>query len=144
MSSGLLTDNAKFAGGDDGDTDYQDGSFGNHALSTMSETEKGWDGSIMKYVPHALRGLKPVTNEPWARDEAVYRKNDGMDEVSEARPPACLPPPPTPATVPPPHYPCHPAAASLRGCCRHRSRHPPLIQKPHSASCLRCPTRWVT
>jgi len=75
--------NAKFAGGDDGDTDYQDGSFGNHALSTMSETEKGWDGSIMKYVPHALRGLKPVTNEPWARDEAVYRKNDGMDEVPD-------------------------------------------------------------
>jgi hypothetical protein len=36
---------------------------------------------MMRYVPYALRGLKPVTNEPWARDEAIYRKNDGMDDT---------------------------------------------------------------
>ena len=26
----------------------------------------------MRSRPAALRGLKPVTNEPWAEDEAVY------------------------------------------------------------------------
>jgi hypothetical protein len=26
-------------------------------------------------VPHSLKGIKPVTNEPWARDEAVYNQS---------------------------------------------------------------------
>jgi len=75
--------NAKFAGGDDGETEYQDGSFGNHAITVQRDDEKHWDSSTMRYVPYALRGLKPVTNEPWARDEAVYRAQDGMDEVPD-------------------------------------------------------------
>ena len=56
----------------------------------MTQQEKNWDGSTMRYVPYALRGLKPVTNEPWARDEAVYRRNDG----------ACRP---YQSSSPPPH-----------------------------------------
>ena len=79
----VRADNAKFAGGDDGETEHQDGTFGNHATITMTDKEKNWDDSIMHYVPHSLRGLKPVTNEPWARDEAVYRKSDGMDEIPD-------------------------------------------------------------
>ena len=37
--------------------------------------QAGWDSSVWKYVPHALKGIKPVTNEPWARDEAVYNES---------------------------------------------------------------------
>ena len=66
------------------DEAYVDGTFGARAqLSQMSEGEKNWDGTTMRYVPYALRGLKPVTNEPWARDEAVYRKDDGMSEIPD-------------------------------------------------------------
>ena len=39
---------------------------------TVSREEAGWDSSTWRYVPHSLKGIKPVTNEPWARDEAVY------------------------------------------------------------------------
>ena len=57
-----------------------------HALKTMCSSrlsclfaplcaQAGWDSSVWKYVPHALKGIKPVTNEPWARDEAVYNES---------------------------------------------------------------------
>uniref|UniRef100_A0A7S2JFS5 Uncharacterized protein n=1 Tax=Haptolina brevifila TaxID=156173 RepID=A0A7S2JFS5_9EUKA len=62
---------------------YIDGTFGASVAITQTEQEKNWDSSIMKYVPYSLRGLKPVTNEPWARDEAVYRRADGMDEIAD-------------------------------------------------------------
>ena len=26
-------------------------------------------------MPHSLKGIKPITNEPWARDEAVYNES---------------------------------------------------------------------
>ena len=42
---------------------------------TVSKEESGWDSSTWKYVPHSLKGIKPVTNEPWARDEAVYHES---------------------------------------------------------------------
>ena len=38
----------------------------------------------MRPVPHALKGIKPVNNEPWARDEAVYnnsRNSVNRDDV---------------------------------------------------------------
>lgn len=34
---------------------------------------KPWDGSVWMYVPPALKGLKPVTPEPWARDGEAYK-----------------------------------------------------------------------
>ena len=37
--------------------------------------EANWDSSVWKYVPHSLKGIKPVTNEPWARDESVYNES---------------------------------------------------------------------
>lgn len=36
-----------------------------------------WDSTTWMYVPPALRGLKPVTNEPWARDAEA---NIGLEE----------------------------------------------------------------
>jgi len=37
---------------------------------------KGWDGSVWMYTPPALKGCKPITPEPWARDASAYE--DGM------------------------------------------------------------------
>ena len=37
----------------------------------------GWDSSVHKATPPQLKGMKPVTPEPWARDAAVYEA--GMD-----------------------------------------------------------------
>jgi hypothetical protein len=33
-----------------------------------------WDNTALRARPAALVGLKPVTREPWAQDEAVYNK----------------------------------------------------------------------
>ena len=33
-----------------------------------------WDGSTWMSVPSALKGLKPVTPEPWAKDSDAYAK----------------------------------------------------------------------
>lgn len=41
----------------------------------------GWDVSPARATPYALRGVKPVTNEPWARDEAINRPGDESDIV---------------------------------------------------------------
>ena len=52
----------------------------------MRPDEAGWDSSTWKYVPHSLKGIKPVTNEPWARDEQVYnnsRNSVNRDESGE-------------------------------------------------------------
>lgn len=43
-----------------------------------------WDSTPHRYTPPALRGLKPVTREPWDRDEAVYRQlTDSMRGARE-------------------------------------------------------------
>lgn len=31
-----------------------------------------WDPSVWRYTPPALRGVKPVTPEPWAKDEELF------------------------------------------------------------------------
>jgi hypothetical protein len=36
------------------------------------ESKPAWNSSPMRHAPAALRGLKPVTPEPWASDEAIY------------------------------------------------------------------------
>ena len=40
-----------------------------------------WDSSSRMYVPPALRGLKPVTHEPWARDQKVYLKGADHEDM---------------------------------------------------------------
>ena len=37
-----------------------------------------WDSSPLRVVPHSLRGSKPVTDEPWARDEALSKAKEEM------------------------------------------------------------------
>ena len=44
-----------------------------------------WDESPWRYIPHALRGIKPVTREPWAHDEAVYNINTTRDTTDDER-----------------------------------------------------------
>ena len=39
---------------------------------------KEWDSTQWKYVPPSLRGLRPVTNEPWARDAEVNETTEVM------------------------------------------------------------------
>ena len=36
------------------------------------EIRPAWNATPMRHAPAALKGLKPVTPEPWAADEAVY------------------------------------------------------------------------
>lgn len=43
-----------------------------------------WDTSTWMYVPSSLKGLKPSTSEPWARDGDVY--SGGMSKYGAARP----------------------------------------------------------
>lgn len=42
--------------------------------------EGDWDPSVQKTRPPMLRGLKPMTMEPWAKDEAFYQKKTGSYE----------------------------------------------------------------
>lgn len=49
-----------------------------------------WDGSPMRYIPAALKGLRPATREPWSTDEELYHKAldrrpsraDGSDDTA--------------------------------------------------------------
>ena len=38
---------------------------------TMREERlhKNWDDTTWRYTPHVLKGIRPLTKEPWARDE---------------------------------------------------------------------------
>ena len=44
-----------------------------------------WDPSPMRHTPHVLRGIKPVTAEPWAMDEAIYNEDTLRDTTDEER-----------------------------------------------------------
>ena len=69
--------NAKFSNHEiDEKGGYVDGTFGARKNQrALTEEEGEWDSTTWRYVPHALKGIKPVTNEPWARDEAVYNES---------------------------------------------------------------------
>ena len=41
--------------------------------STPRRSSEGWDSSPFRPTPHALRGVKPVTPEPWAHDQQVVK-----------------------------------------------------------------------
>jgi len=45
-----------------------------------------WDGSPLRHAPHVLRGMKPVTREPWAFDEQVYNEDTTRDTTDDALP----------------------------------------------------------
>ena len=38
----------------------------------ISPARPAWNSTPMRHAPSALKGLKPVTPEPWAADEATY------------------------------------------------------------------------
>ena len=38
-----------------------------------------WDPTPWRYVPPALRGVKPVTSEPWANDLEVYQRRQSKE-----------------------------------------------------------------
>lgn len=44
-----------------------------------------WDSSVRRYCPHILRGINPVTREPWAVDEQFYNRNSTRDTTLDAR-----------------------------------------------------------
>ena len=46
-----------------------------------------WDSSTWHYTPPALKGCRPVTPEPWARDSAAYSKGLSPGRVSIDAPP---------------------------------------------------------
>ena len=44
-----------------------------------------WDSSPLRHCPHVLRGISPVTREPWAVDEQIYNKNTTRDTTLDER-----------------------------------------------------------
>ena len=44
------------------------------------QLEKGWNGTPMRTRPAELRGIRPITREPWAIDEEFYQKKTGSFE----------------------------------------------------------------
>ena len=45
---------------------------GEEDAAAVATGRPGWDSSQYRYIPPALKGCKPVTPEPWAKDEANY------------------------------------------------------------------------
>ena len=44
-----------------------------------------WDGSSFRPCPFVLRGIRPVTREPWVYDEKVYNRNTTRDTTDDER-----------------------------------------------------------
>ena len=44
-----------------------------------------WDSSTLRHCPHVLRGITPVTREPWAVDEQIYNRDSLRDTTMDAR-----------------------------------------------------------
>lgn len=74
-SSGVMDDGA-FIDGTLGFTDNVHYDKDGTALTMREERlHKNWDSSTWRYTPHVLKGIRPVTKEPWARDEVVYHES---------------------------------------------------------------------
>ena len=43
--------------------------------------EARWDETVHKVTPDPLRGVKPITREPWARDAYIYARKTGSFET---------------------------------------------------------------
>ena len=46
----------------------------------LRNLEARWDSTVHKNIPDPLRGCKPITREPWARDAIIYAKCTGSFE----------------------------------------------------------------
>ena len=46
--------------------------------ASLGEQPK-WDSSPLRHCPHVLRGISPVTREPWWHDEQVYNRDTTND-----------------------------------------------------------------
>ena len=42
-----------------------------------------WDSSPMRHAPYTLRGIQPVTREPWHVDEQIKNRNTTRDTTDE-------------------------------------------------------------
>ena len=49
--------------------------------TTKISRRPAWDSTPLRNRPSALRGLRPVTREPWAMDENVYNKKFEMRDI---------------------------------------------------------------
>ena len=56
-------------------------STGRSKAQWLCNRELGWDSTVRKYTPSTLRGLKPITFEPWADDGLMYESE--FDRVGE-------------------------------------------------------------
>lgn len=55
------------------------------ALTLREERlHRDWDSTTWRYTPHVLKGIRPVTKEPWARDEAVYAESRNSVDIRGA------------------------------------------------------------
>jgi hypothetical protein len=67
-------------------------STSNPSPFSNSSSKSAWDSSTFKPTPHALRGTRPITREPWAKDSKVLRiyrgdvipaqKNNGLNNLA--------------------------------------------------------------
>lgn len=74
-SSGIM-DDGKFIDGTFGNTDKTWYDKDGTALTKREQIlHKNWNDTTMRYTPHALKGIRPITKEPWARDEATYNNS---------------------------------------------------------------------
>jgi hypothetical protein len=44
------------------------------AAAAETTNRPTWDSTTYKYMPAALKGMRPVTPEPWARDSKIYMR----------------------------------------------------------------------
>ena len=44
-----------------------------------------WDSSPLRHTPYVLRGISPVTREPWAVDEQIYNRDTTRSTINEER-----------------------------------------------------------
>ena len=44
-----------------------------------------WDSSTRRYCPPAIKGMMPVTREPWCEDEKYYNRNSTRDTTMDER-----------------------------------------------------------
>lgn len=42
-----------------------------------------WDSSPLRHCPYVLRGIAPVTREPWAVDEHIYNRDTTRDTTMD-------------------------------------------------------------
>jgi hypothetical protein len=53
--------------------------------STTAFVGPGWNSSPLRHTPHTLRGSKPMTDEPWTRDERANRRPELNDAGHRGR-----------------------------------------------------------